>query len=107
MDTSFRTDTHFRHWQGQPENWTFMVSCVFKDFVYVHMCTSSLLLCVHMPHVCPQRPEEGDESPGAGVTGSFDLSNMGAGNPMHALCKSSRTLQTESSEVIIIHLYIF
>ena len=36
---------------------------------------------------CPQRPEENSWFPGAGVTGSWDLPDMGSGNQTWVLCE--------------------
>lgn len=45
-----------------------------------------MCICVQ----CPQQPEEGVRSPGAGVKSSYKQPYMGAGNPTLILCKGSR-----------------
>lgn len=58
------------------------------------MCVSVYGICtyVSMSGVsgCSKMSEEGVGSLGAGVTGGFELPNMGAGNQSCILCKSSK-----------------
>lgn len=39
---------------------------------------------------CPRKPEEGIGSTGGGVTGGFELPNVGAGNQTPGFCKNSK-----------------
>lgn len=59
----------------------------FYSFNHINACVT---VCGCMPRVkYTQRLEEGNRSSGTGVTyGSFELSDMGAGNPV-LLCKRS------------------
>lgn len=52
----------------------FLITCIWEPMEYVH--------------IFPRRPEEGFRSPGAGVTGSYEPSDVDARNQTWILCKS-------------------
>lgn len=75
----------------------FFKRLVIHTYVSVCMCTFvSMCLCNRAcvcACLCPQRLEEGVRCPGAGVTGSCELPNMGTRNQTWMLCKNSKCSQ--------------
>lgn len=56
-------------------------------FSYVYICVNLHGVCAHA--YSPRRQEEGADSPGAGVTGNYDPTDMGAGNQAQGLLKGN------------------
>lgn len=61
-------------------NWT------FKRYIVYNVLFMSMCDCKYS--ALGRQKREGIRSPRAGVTGSYDLTNMGAGKPIRVLCKS-------------------
>ena len=61
-------------------------------------------VCEYMPRVCryPQRPEVGVRSSIAGVTGSCELSNTGAGSQTWVLYRSGMNLTAELPQIMVL-----
>lgn len=49
-----------------------------------------MCVCVSVCHTCAKRPEKGTRHPGAGIKGTYELSNTGAGNSTWVLWRSSK-----------------
>lgn len=62
-------------------------NCTFKRYIVYNVLFKSTCECKYS--ALGRQKSEGIRSPRAGVTGSYDLTNMGAGNPIRVLCKSS------------------
>lgn len=62
--------------------------------VYVNMCHMYACFCEHVPHICrcPGKPDAGVSSPGAGITGGYELSNGSCRRATHLTIEPSLQL---------------
>lgn len=59
----------------------FPLFCFKTYFYYLCVCVCMCTMCVQ----CPQKPGEGDESPGTGAIGSCEAADISVGNRTQVL----------------------